>query len=49
MLLLLALCLIVWIISSIVPLPSPWLQVVGVALVLVLILGILGVIHLPAR
>jgi hypothetical protein len=45
MTLIIALCLVTWIVVSIVPLPPPWYQIVGVVLIIVLIFACLGFIR----
>lgn len=48
-LLLLALCLMLWILASIVPLPPPWRTVIGAVLIAVILLALLGLIHPAGR
>jgi hypothetical protein len=47
--LLLSICVIVWIIADLVPPPAPWRMILGLVLVVLILLGLLGVIHLPGR
>ncbi|MBN1441666.1 MAG: hypothetical protein JXA90_03105 [Planctomycetes bacterium] len=49
MTLLLSIVVMVWIIADLVPPPPPWRMVLGLALVVLVLLGLLGVIHLPGR
>lgn len=48
MILLLSLCFMVWIISALVPPPPPWRMVLGITIIVLLLLGLLGVIHIRA-